>query len=515
MRVVFRVDASSRIGLGHLVRCLALARAVRSLGANVLFLVRRHDVDVSARIADADCALNWLEPPPSNDVNADAAKEPVHASWAGVPWSGDAAESAREVSAWNAGWVVVDHYSFDARWHQHIRRETSARIAAIDDLADRNLDVDLLIDHNFVKDHHSKYAGRVGASTLILGGPRFALIGPAYANGPRYVFDGAVRKIGIFMGGVDAADLTTRAWEGCRGAAGFMGRIDIATTSANPHLSRLRGQVARDHDASLAVDLPDLSGFFAEHDLQIGAGGGATWERCCVGAPALTLVVAENQRGVVEALSAAGVVAALPSGHEPTAEVIGRAVAELLDQPDRLATMSVRSRKLVDGLGAGRVALSMLASNLKVRRAVLGDAEVMYAWRNDPATRAVSRAADPISYGQHLQWLQTVLDDAERLLLIGEIGSRPVGVVRFDHRGADLEVSIYLDPSLLGLGIGGRLLHEAEAFAKAQFGPEGRFLATVLGHNPASRRMFEAGGYDFSGDRGVKPLGDRQSGQTK
>jgi UDP-2,4-diacetamido-2,4,6-trideoxy-beta-L-altropyranose hydrolase len=515
MRVAFRVDASSRIGLGHLVRCLALARAVRSLGADVLVLMRRHDVDVSARIAEADCALRWLAPPGSNDVDAVAVKEPVHASWAGVPWYIDAAESAREVSAWNASWVVIDHYSFDARWHRHIRGEAGVRIAAIDDLADRDLDVDLLIDHNFVKDHQTKYAGRVAPRTPILGGPRFALIGPAYAKGPRYVFGGAVRKIGIFMGGVDASDLTTRAWEGCRRTAGFRGEIGIATTSANPHLLRLRAHIAHDHDTSLAVDLPDLSDFFAEHDLQIGAGGGATWERCCAGAPALTLVVAENQLGVVEELSAAGVVAALPSGHDPTAETIGRAVAELLGQPDRLATMSARSRKLVDGLGAERVALSMLASTLQVRRAVLGDAEMMHAWRNDPATRAFSRAADPIDYDGHLQWLQTVLDDANRLLLIGQIGSRPVGVVRFDRHGFDLEVSIYLDPSLQGLGLGGRLLLEAEAFATAQFGPEGSFLATVLGHNPGSRRMFEAGGYDFSGDRGVKPLGDRQSGQAK
>jgi UDP-2,4-diacetamido-2,4,6-trideoxy-beta-L-altropyranose hydrolase len=515
MRVVFRVDASSRIGLGHLVRCLALARAVRSLGADVLFLVRRHDVDVSARIAESDCALRWLAPPGSSDVNAVAVKEPVHASWGGVPWSIDAAESAWEVSAWNAGWVVIDHYSFDARWHRYVRRETGARVAAIDDLSDRDLDVDLLIDHNFVKDHQAKYAGRVAPGTRILGGPRFALIGPAYAKGPRYVFGGAVRKIGIFMGGIDASQLTARAWEGCRGAAGFTGTIGIATTSANPHLSRLRAQIAGDHDASLAVDLPDLSGFFAEHDLQIGAGGGATWERCCVGAPALVLIVAENQRSVVEELSAAGVVAALLRGHGPTAEAIGRAVADLVGKPDRLATMSARSRQLVDGLGAGRVALSMLASSLQVRRAVLADAELMHAWRNDSATRAVSRAADPIHYDQHLQWLQKVLGDADRLLLIGQIGSRPIGVVRFDRHGVDLEVSIYLDPSLQGLGIGGRLLHEAEAFATAQFGPEGKFLATVLGHNPASRRMFEAGGYDFSSGRWVKPLGDRQSGQTK
>ena len=60
----------------------------------------------------------------------------------------------------------------------------------------------------------------------------------------------------------------------------------------------------------IATDLPDLAGFFARHDLQIGAGGGATWERCCMGVPSVLVVAADNQNVVVPQLAARGIAAA-------------------------------------------------------------------------------------------------------------------------------------------------------------------------------------------------------------
>ena len=67
------------------------------------------------------------------------------------------------------------------------------------------------------------------------------------------------------------------------------GPIEVVSTSANPHLRGLAAQVRADSLARLSVDLHDLAAFHARHDLQIGASGGATWERCCVGVPSLSM----------------------------------------------------------------------------------------------------------------------------------------------------------------------------------------------------------------------------------
>lgn len=355
MDVAFRVDASTCIGFGHLKRCLSLAAALRSVGARSCFVLRHHDIDAAAvaRAAGIDVIeLTGVTGAPL----ASAAGDPPHAAWAGVDWAADADDTAAALLGKPVDWIVVDHYAFDARWHRRVGAGLGVRVAVIDDLADRPIAADLLIDHNFAADHRLKYGALCPASTVLLGGPRFALLGPEYADGPRHEPGPVVRSIGIFMGGADAGNFSAIALRACREIAGFTGPVEIATTSANPAREQLRALVAADPAITLTVDLPHLAEFFARHDLQIGAGGGATWERCCVGVPSLVLVVADNQRAVVPALAHLGALVTVDGAVPPNAAGIATALRPLLDEPARRAALSQAARCLVDGLGAHRVA---------------------------------------------------------------------------------------------------------------------------------------------------------------
>jgi UDP-2,4-diacetamido-2,4,6-trideoxy-beta-L-altropyranose hydrolase len=57
VKVAVRTDVSTRIGTGHLVRCLTLADGLRRSGAEVLFVSRPHDVPVAERIRTAGFSL--------------------------------------------------------------------------------------------------------------------------------------------------------------------------------------------------------------------------------------------------------------------------------------------------------------------------------------------------------------------------------------------------------------------------------------------------------------------------
>lgn len=354
MKIAFRVDASRQMGTGHLRRSLSLAKALREAGAEVVFVTRDLGVDSGAMIAAAGFPYHRLAAP-AGEFAGDPAVP--HAAWAGVDADADAARTAACLED-GADWVVVDHYGFGARWHRAVRAALGCRIAAIDDMADRDFDIDLLIDHNYARDHRAKYAGRLQETTPILGGPAYALLGPAFADAPRYAFSRTVRTMGVFMGGVDAANVTCTVLDAID-ATGFAGPVEVVSTSANPHLATLREQVGRRPGATLSLDVPDLSGFFARHDLQIGAGGGASWERCCIGVPTLLLIVAENQRAVVPDLAREGIVATVDS---LARDAIARALGALVDDPDRRAELARRSRALVDGNGARRVAGRLLCN---------------------------------------------------------------------------------------------------------------------------------------------------------
>lgn len=486
MRVAFRVDASPRMGTGHLHRCLSLAQALRSYGAEVLFVTRDHNIDSPALIDSHGFESTIILPPPSDELTPDPAIP--HSPWAGVEQEQDIDETVSALNKFSPDWVVIDSYAFDARWHNAVRDRLECRIAEIDDLADRPIAPDLLIDHNFTKDHGAKYASCLERKTRILGGPRYALLGSAFAEAERYRFNDTVRSIGVFMGGVDAGNHSSSVLDALA-TTGFAGAVEIVTTSANPNLDALRQHVANRPETTLSVNLPDLAEFFARHDIQIGAGGGATWERACIGVPTVLVVVAPNQMSVAPDMSEAGVVALTA---DSSGQAIAQAVKPLLSDSGYRRALGERARELVDGRGAQRAALAILADTLSLREAHDADMSLLFNWRNHPANRSVSRESSELDLEAHRQWFARALGDPKRKLFVGMIGERPVGVIRFDFSsGTRAEVSLYLDPDLHGIGLGPHLLLAGEKASGAT-----TVDAVVLGDNRPSQTLFERCGYE-------------------
>lgn len=486
-RVAIRVDASAAIGTGHLKRCLALAQALTDAGAEVRFVARRIDAVATQVLGTENPTVHWLPAPA--EAFAPEADAPPHATWAGVSQKQDAADTALALAKWRPDAVVVDHYAFDARWHQAVRNALGCHLLVIDDTADRALDADALLDHTWAADHRAKYAGRLRREPLRLCGPRFALLSAAYRYAPRHAIHDAVRSIGVFMGGTDPGGVSARVLAACR-HAGFTGPVEVVSTSANPQLTGLREACQRDGHTTLTLDQPDLAAFFARHDLQVGAGGGATWERCCIGAPTVALALVANQSAVVPGLAVLGAVRAADEA------TLSGVLRELIADPAARRVLAERAKALVDGRGAQRVALALLRDQLQLRPATTDDAPLLHGWRNHPAVRAVSAAQDPIAFDTHQRWLQAVLANPARWLFVAQVGHLPVGSIRFDQLdNGHLEVSLYTDPDLQGLGLGQRLLAAGEQALRALHPGGFTVQAQVLPGNTASQGLFQTAGY--------------------
>lgn len=489
IKIAFRVDASLDIGTGHVKRCLSLANALQEQGAQVSFVSRSLDRVSTQSLGAAPCTVHWLPRSqilgsPPNDSEA-----PPHAAWAGVSWTQDARETTDVLYAEPPDWLVVDHYAFDVHWHEALRKTLGCRLLVIDDIGDRYLAPDVLLDHNWATDHYAKYASRLSRETHWLTGPRFALLSPGYRTSPRYRFHTAVRSIGIFMGGTDPGGISVRLLVACR-EAGFKGTIELVSTSANPHLNALRESCSDDPSSILTLDEPDLAAFFSRHDLQIGAGGSASWERCCVGPPAIAIAVVTNQLTVVPGLASLGAVRLATEGTLPAV------LCELLDDPAQRQALATQAAKLVDGRGAQRVALHLLHDTLRLRPATLADASLLHLWRNHPSVRAVSVNPGDIAIADHQRWMQRVLTSPDRWLFVAQVGALPIGSVRFDLlEAARFEVSIYTDPQLQGLGIGSRLLVAGERLMHDNLRTPFIVIAKVAPGNTASKNLFEACGY--------------------
>jgi UDP-2,4-diacetamido-2,4,6-trideoxy-beta-L-altropyranose hydrolase len=354
MRIAVRADVSSAIGTGHVRRCLTLIEAFARAGHHCRFVARRLDVALERLLGPAPCEVSLL---PSPDPTAPFVPDPrvPHAAWAGVDPVRDAEETAMALASESFDLLLVDHYSFSADWHDAVRRRLGCRVAVIDDVADRSLSADFVIDHNHCASHERKFAPWLTRPARILGGPAYAMLAPAYSRCLPFKIRPEVRRLGVFMGGADPNGHTRRVLAAVH-VSGFAGEVNVVSTSASPDLAVLASDVESTPGARLMVDLPDLHGFYSSQDLVLGAGGGSTWERCAVGVPSLSCILASNQWSVLGPLEALGVtrIVDLRGPVDLVSEL-----RMLLDSRELRAHLSRASQALVDGRGADRIAKTL------------------------------------------------------------------------------------------------------------------------------------------------------------
>ncbi|WP_181259243.1 UDP-2,4-diacetamido-2,4,6-trideoxy-beta-L-altropyranose hydrolase [Pseudoduganella armeniaca] len=493
LHVVIRADAAPAIGTGHVMRCLTLADRLRAMGAVVRFICRAHGGHLRDLIAARGFAVELL---PAPDAAFAAAG---HAGWLGASQAQDAADTLALLgSSPRPDWLVVDHYGIDQEW-QRLLRPAARHILVIDDLADRVHDCDVLVDQNLAPAGAARYDGLVPAHCARLCGPRYALLREEFAEARATLAarDGTVRRLFVFLGGADQHNDTGSVLSALAGIDDI--ETDVVIGGANPHHEALARQCAALPGVRLHRQVDNVAALMARADLAIGAGGGAMWERCSVGLPALVLALADNQRPGCAALAEIGGTLYLGASGPDSGARLAAALQVARTSPWLLRHMSETGLALVDGQGADRVARRLaaqgLADGLTLRRATLADRDDIHAWRNAEAIRRVSGDTRPVALEAHREWFAKVLSDPERVLLVGEIDGRAAGVLRYDRNGAQVTVSVYLTPAYLGKGIGPALLAQGTAWVARHWPGVDTIEAVIRPDNVASSAAFASAGY--------------------
>lgn len=492
--VTFRVDSSSQMGTGHVVRCLTLAQKLRERGADAFFISREHPGNICSLIEGKGFDLYRL---PAGLAVTDSKASQGHGSWLGNSWAEDARQTVELLGTrpQRPDWLVVDHYAIDERWERFVKSSVD-RVMVIDDLADRLHDCDLLLDQNLVDGLETRYAGKVPVSCDVLLGPKYALLQDDYLEQKKLkvASAGLLRRIFVFFGGADKENLTARS------IAAFISlsrpdiELDVVMSANSGHLPAIRSQLASHKNIRFHVNLPSLAALMCQADLAIGAGGTASWERLCIGLPALVVTLADNQRPIAAELNRRKLVRWLGDQHDVTEQDIGNALREAIrDWP--LAGFC-DGTGYVDGRGASRVCVKIcgtLPIALAVRKARHSDESLLLEWANDPVTRAQAFSTAPIAADTHAGWLGNRLQSCEshHLYIVETSEAEPIGQVRFDLDNGDWIVDYSLAPDFRGRGLGRRLLESAMLQLLAE--ENGPFVVgRVKVGNLASRRVFES-----------------------
>ncbi len=179
MNILFRVDASLKIGAGHVKRCLNLAKELSMLGAKCVFACQTAPGNLIDEISRNYTVLKIT----SNNSHFN--------------WREDIEATTTAIANLDFSTIIVDHYEIDYRWHKKIKNNCK-QIVVIDDLANREHDCNILIDSN-VGRKKNDYHALTPTSCKLLIGSEYLLLDPICYTKNKRERKGSI----IFLGGGD------------------------------------------------------------------------------------------------------------------------------------------------------------------------------------------------------------------------------------------------------------------------------------------------------------------------
>jgi UDP-2,4-diacetamido-2,4,6-trideoxy-beta-L-altropyranose hydrolase len=335
MNVFIRVDSSTLLGAGHVMRCLALAHDLSKTGAHVSFICRQLPGNLISTIKGQGFHVWQLEPDQD-----------------------DATQTYSYIkNATSPDWLVVDHYHLDHHWERKVRPLVK-KILVIDDLANRAHDCDRLLDQNLYPDPGNRYKGLVSSEACLWLGPKYLLLRDEFQQIRPRTREASLKRILISFGGTDPTNETLKALQALAELK-LSFHVDVVVGSAHPAIGKMKEICARQSSFRVHEQIDYLATLMNEADVAIGAGGTSTWERCLLGLPTITVEVADNQTEILTHLDQLGAIVHTGKSMDVDREVIAREVKSLLDHPEKLLQMNKSCLTIMKEYQPGLVAKEM------------------------------------------------------------------------------------------------------------------------------------------------------------
>lgn len=485
--IVIRADASTDMGTGHLMRCLALGQAWKDAGGRVCFITCCDSEELLRRLRAEDFEVRQM---PRRH-----------------PDSGDWDSMGEGLEAHPGAWGVLDGYHFDEGYQQKVKA-CGHRLLVIDDMAHlKHYYADVVLNQNLNADR--LFYSREPCTTLLLG-TRYVLLRREFVRWIRWRRE--TREIGrrilVTLGGSDPRDYTQMVISSLKSVRVPDLEATVVVGAGNPHVGAL--QTACEESGLCirmlrnAQNMPEL---MAWADAAVAGGGTTIWELLFLQTPTLALVSAENQRSNAEELDALRLARTLTMEGDGSSRNLAEALVSLLEDLAFRSSVPESARHLVDGQGVRRLLTIMTNGEdavLGLREASSADCRTVWGWANDPEVREASFSTRPIPWDEHSEWFEARLQDPQCLFyMILDRAGNTVGNVRFQLSHDEAEISIVIASDLRSQGLGGVAIRLASMrlFLRE---PITRIRARIKEGNVASRCAFSKAGYK---DVGVIDVG--------
>lgn len=283
MKAYFRTEASLETGMGHLMRCLALAQVLAEQHVECTFVVTSETKAFCRTRHDWDFAIVELP----KDVT--------------LAQESDWLKNKFDIEEHDL--LILDSYRFTSEYIDSLAT-LPASLLLFDDTNDRGpLNVDLVLNSAGGASLLG-YEQTTSGALLCLGDKYRLLRREFFAEQPKPLFDR--HSLTIVMGGTDSKKLSLAFLQALELQAIDL-PVRLVLTSDNPQLPEIKSFIAHTNlPVQLVLDCQDLAMIFANSRLTISAAGATQFELLAMHCPSLLLVVADNQVNAAQASQAQG-----------------------------------------------------------------------------------------------------------------------------------------------------------------------------------------------------------------
>jgi len=426
-----RADATTKIGTGHIMRCIALAQAYQDKGGRVIFLSYCESDYLHTRILNEGCEYFPLEN--------------IHSRSSDLELTFDFMSKFRDPQSSIPNWVVLDGYHFDSAYQKAIKK-AGFRLFCIDDYGQADhYYADMILNQNISADA-SFYQSRELHTQLLLG-TNYVLLRREFWpwRGWKRIIPAIASKILVTMGGADSNNVTLKVIEAIKLLNKPTLDVKIVVGPSNPNAEAIKNSMlyapCQMQYVENTINMPELMGWA---DLAISAGGSTCWELAFMALPSIIVMTADNQRYNAKVLDRENISTNLGWHQDVSAEKIASQLKHLMNNSEMRSLMSQHGQVLVDGYGGQRISEIIIGQLLKLRPMLSDDCEMVWRWRNDYSVRAVSFSEAFITWEEHLSWFHERICRPYFYLALNQ-DDLPVGQVRFDQKQSEIIISIMID----------------------------------------------------------------------
>lgn len=443
--LIFRTDANAQIGIGHVMRCLALAQAWQDKGGTAVFISCCENRALQKRITAEGLDFISVEKPHPDPFDIDFTITTI--------------EKLSTQHAARSTWVVADGYHFDADYQKSIK-EAGNKLLWVDDYGHADYYcADLILNQNICADP-VMYYNRAPYTQLLLG-TRYVLLRREFKQwkGWQRKIPPIAQMVLVTLGGGDPGNVTLEVIQALKKVNISGLEAQIVVGPANPNLAALEREVKNHSNLRLIKNAANMAELMALADTTMSAGGSTCWELAFMGVPNFILILADNQRPVAEQLSKEGAALSLGWYKGLSSDGIAEKIIPLMRSKESREKMALRGPELVDGEGAERVLMYIEDEKIRLRKAQGKDCRFIWKWSNDPEVREVSFSADPINWEQHVKWFESELKNPDHVFYVGvNHDDTPVGQVRYNVEDREAVISISIGQKFRGKGFGSSLI---------------------------------------------------------